>query len=600
MSRLKKLEGFLSKLKIKKGGFKDKTGKVLTETEIEEAIENGEVLKGGTATNETCYVVQGDLLLIGDRATLEAKTGKEIGILKLDASTEAQLEAVVKVINAKYKKGVTGHTKGSVGAKTSASLGENVEVSSEVKGDAEVTAKAMVDLTRLMVNLGVSAKTSIQIDGHFKLDLKVVEIDAYVNASLSAEAAATAGISWKGVKAEAAASVEASVEAGAEVSTHSIKIKGHKFQLVFRPKITAYARAEAKAKAAAGLKTGVSVGAAAAVGLRGAIEAAIQGDYTTKGTDDFDREIKDGKSKAVANKKIKDLGVIGAEVDVELSVGTEFSVMPFDIKTSKIDGIEYGIGNGYIQVNVPSIALGPAGVGVGITINVNVLFEIVGDVIDEIKKIIRVFISSELKKALEKVYQKFLEEVTELAENVKEFSLGVVIDILDFIGQDLRAIDLELKRRDNIILRKNKKYILARSEFRKSKDKSPEAKLSLKKQKRALEAEFQTYTTYVESAFEVQKKNIEAFTTKTTERIVKLKEEGKHSEIQKIAKHAKSKTEKTIERMKELKMTKSMFEVYLKTSDLKLDPMIKKKVSNNIESMEETLIILETFLALFS
>lgn len=600
MSRLKKLEGFLNKLKVKKGGFKDKTGKVLTDEKVEEAIENGEVLKGEMAQNETCYVVQGDLLLIGDRATLKTKTGKEKGILKLDASTEAQLESVVKVINSKYKKGVTGHTKGSVDAKVSASLGEHVETSLDVKGDAEVTAKAMVDLTRLMVNLGVSAKTSIQIDGHLKLDLKVIEIDAYISASLSADAMAVAGISWKGVKAEAAASAEASADIGAEVSTHSIKIKGHKFQLVFRPKITAYARAEAKAKAAAGLKTGVSVGAAAAVGLRGAIEAAIKGDYKTKGTDDFDREEKDGKSKAVANTSIKDLGVIGAEVDVELSVGTEFTVMPFDIKTSKIDGIEYGVGNGYLQVNVPSIALGPAGVGVGISIYVNVLFEIVEDVIDEIKKIIRMFIAGELKKALEKVYQKFLEEVTDLAETIKEFSLGVVIDILDFIGEDLRAIDLELKRRDSTILRKNKKYIIERSEFRKSEDKSPEAKLSLKKQKRALEAEFQAYTTYVESAFEVQKKNIEAFATKTTQRIVKLKEEGKHSEIDKVAKHAKSKTEKTIKRMEELKMTKSMFEVYLKTSDLKLDPTIKKQVSKNIGNMEETLLILERFLALFS
>lgn len=605
MNRLQKLRKHIKELAERKslvethrtGGFKDKSGKILTEEEQKQAIKDGDVLKGKEAKNTTYYIVKNDLLIIGDRATLEAKVGKEIGILKLNAETNARLDTAVKLINKNYEKGATATTKGSVGAKASASLTEHVEVSVEIKAEAEATAKAMVDLTRIMIELGVSVGTKIKIDGHLKLDLKVIDIDTYVGATLSAKALATAGISWKGVKAEANASAEASAEAGAEVSTHSIKIKGHKFQLVFRPKITAYARAEAKATAAAGLKTGVSVGAAAAVGLRGGIEAGIQGDYTTQGTDDFDR---DDKGDKVENKKIKDLGVIGAEIKTELSVGAEFSTTPFDLKTTKIDGIEYGVGTGNIQINVPSLLLGPAGVGVGVDVYVNILFEIVEDVIGKVKEIVTKYIINELKKVLEKVYQKFLEEVNELVDSVKEFSLEVTINILDFIGQDLRAIDLELKRRDGIILKKNKKYILARAEYRDAEDKKPETELSLKEDKRILEAEFKAYTNYVESAFKVQKENIEIFTTKTTKRIVELKKEGKESKVKKVAKHAKKKTEKTIERMEELKMTKSMFEVYLKTSDLELNPSIKMQVSKNIAEMEGTLKTLETFLALFS
>lgn len=602
MSRLEKLKKHLKELTLiksfqketSKGSFKDETGKKLTQKEYEEALKNKQILKGKEAKNITCYVVQDDLLLIGDRVTLEAKTGKKLGIIELDARTNAKLEGCVKLINENYKKGTTATAKGEVDAKASAKLGKHVEVSGEVKGEAEATAKAMIDLTRLMAELGVEVKAGIKIDGHIKLDLKIIDIDTYVEGALSLEAMAKVGINWKGVKAEAKASAAASATVGAKVSTHPIKIKGHKFELVFRPKITVYARAEAKATAAAGIQTGVSVGAAAAVGLRGAIEAGIRGDYKTKGVDDFKREEdKDKKSKTVDNVSIKDLGVIGAEIEAELSVGAEFGAMPFELTTEKREGIEYGVGRGTIKVNVPSVLLGPAGVGVGIKVYVSVLYELVDDVIKKIGEIIKKYVIQELQKVLEKVYKEFDREVRALVNNVEDFGLEIVVNLLDFIGQDLLAIDVELKRRDHNILFLNKNYINRRAE-----ESTDQSQLSVLKKE--LEKEFESYNTYVEKTFKVQKSNIESFIKKATVKVAALSLETESSKIKKIRKKTQEKTEKTIERMQELKNTKLMFEYYLRTNDLALNPDILKQAHNNIQEMEMSLKALEAFLDLVS
>lgn len=602
MNRLEIIKKYTEKFKVKKssvekkikGGFKGKEGKVLNKEEQELALKNGETVKGVEAQNITCYVVQDDLLLVGDRATLEARIGKKVGIAELDARTNAKLEGVAKVINENYKKGATATVKGEAGAKASAKLGKHVETSAEIQVATEATAMAMVDLTRLMAELGVNVKSEIKVDGHIKLDLKVIEIDAYVGAGLTAEAMANVGISWKGVKAEAKASAQASATAGVKMSTRAIKIKGHKFELLFRPSITAYARAEAKAAAAAGLQTGVTIGAAAAIGLRGAIEAGIRGDYTTTGTNEFDREINEKeKSEKIKNEKIKDLGVVGAEIEAELSVGAAFSASPFELKTEKREGIQYGVASGTIKVNVPGIISGPAGVGVGIKVYVSVLLEIANDVIDNIKAIIKEYILNELAEVLNKVYKEFEKEVKHLKQNVQNFGLEIIVNLLDFIGEDLSAIDVELKRRDKSILFLNEKYVDTRADNTVTSTKL----LELKKE---LEEEFNLYNVYVEKTFKVQQDNIDKFLKSATEKVTKLELEKDASKIKKVRKKAKEKTEKTIDRLKELKNTKLMFEFYLRTNDLELDSSILEKAQDNIKEMEKSIVSLENFVKLVS
>ena len=592
--RKNKLKALSSKLLSKKKSsnkltVKNKQGKTIASSKTDKVTIGTEDIN---ASHETCYVVQGDLLFIGTREEVKAHLKKEIGILTLDSETAAKLEATTKIINENFKKSIEGKVKGEAKTKNSAKLGKHVEVGLEAEASAEVTAKAMVDLTKLLVELGVDASANLKIKGAVKIDLKVIEIEGYIEGELNATASAKVSANLKGIQAEAKACAEASASMGAEIKTKPFKIKNNELQIALRPKITAYAKAEAKASAAAGLKSGVSVGASAAIGLRGSIEAALIGSYTIKsGLDEFQREIKKKKTKTKPTViKDSDLGAAGMEVELELSVGANFEANPFEFKTEKDKkGVEYAIGSANYKVDIPGLVTGPLGAGVGIKVYVKVLNEIVKDVINKLKKMIKDFVLNVVGKILVEQFKKFQKEVKKMAAEIEDFGLELTISVLDFIGKDLTAIDIEIKRRDKKLINLNEEYM---------KD------ITNADNKAKLEKSFIAYNKYVEKVFNIQKTKIEAIIKKSQLKAQEIHEKkGKHSKAEaKALATAKSKTESTIKRLKELINTKKGIIIYVEPNRkvLKLDPSILTDTKAHLSEMQATLKSLETFVAFVS
>lgn len=568
-------------------GIKEKKKKAKVEKKSKEgALIETESRAEAAASTKTCYVVQGDRLLIGTKTELEAKVKQKVGIIELDAETKAAIEANVEIINETFKKGIEGGAKGKANAKTSAKLGEFAEVSGEVEVKAEATATAMIDLTKLMVELGVNVSVGVKIEGKASLDLKIVDVEAYISGQLDAQASASVVANWKGVTAEAKASAEAKATIGTKIKTKEFEIGGKPIKLELHPSITAFAKAEAKAKAAAGLSTGVEVGAYAAVGLRGTLEVSLIGDYTIKGgLDKMDRK-KDAKGKSQAKPttvKGKALGMAGAEISMALSVGTSFSASPYDLKIVKKDGLEYGEAEMLLHVVVPGIISGPAGVAVGLKVYVDILYEIVEDVIIKIKEAILSFVKDVIVEIIKKEYKKFKKEVEKLAKKTKEFGLDVMISVLDLIGKDLKAIDVEIKRRDDRLIDLNKVYMGEMNDSNKKK----------------LELEFKEYNLYVEKAFTYQQEKIYKILDACEEKVdkIKAKEGNASKEERKALKKAKSQTESTMKRIKELINTKKGIIIYVKPNNnvLKLDPKIISDTEGHLTTMEETYQTLQKF-----
>ena len=198
------------------------------------------------------------------------------------------------------------------------------------------------------------------------------------------------------------------------------------------------------------------------------------------------------------------------------------------------------------------------------------------------------YIKDVVIKQLEKIFKKFKAEVEKLAAEIKDFGLDVTISLLDFIGQDLTAIDIDIKRRDKRLLKLNKRYL-------ESEDKP--AKLL-----QALNDEFTSYNSYVEKTFAIQKTKISKTIDAAGVKVAEIREKSENSKDDiKALESAKKKTIKTVKRLTELVNTKVMTESYLKTSkkagSLPVDDQILTDLGNNISSMKETIQELNDFAA---
>lgn len=604
MSRSNKLGSLVKSLFAKKSknksNIKDKDGNILSETAIEEVTIGNETLNA-SASKTVCYVVQDDLLLIGTRAELETKLKKKVGILELESETKAKLEASTKIINETFKKGLEASAELGVKNKSEAKLGKHIKGEFETEAKVDATATAIIDLTKLMVELGVDVNASLKIEGSVSLDLKVIDIKAFMSAALDANASAKASISYKGILAEAQANVEAKATMGIEATSKPFSVGETNVKITLKPSITAYARAEAKAAAAVGLKTGVSIGATAAVGLRGTIEAILNGNYTVKeGLDEFNRVLdpKTGLSKPAPDVSDKDLGAASLELSLELSVGAEFSATPFDFSIKKENGFDYAVGEGNIDVNIPGLISGPAGVGVGIKVYIKILNEIVNDIIKALKDAIKDFIISVVGKMLVEQFEKFKKEVALLAEKITDLGVDAITSLLDFVGKDLNAIDVKIKRLDNRLFAINAKYMNNITIFNKDPNNAENNK-EMAENKAKLEEEFEEYNVYVEKAFSIQQTKINKIISQSELRVTAINQRNteKTSDEIKAFKKAASKTNDTIKRMKKLINTKNGIIVYVGPNRkvLKLKPSILSNTEANLEDMKDTLKSLEEF-----
>jgi len=595
----KDLLNLFKKKKSKKVAVgRDKDGNVVSASVTETTTVGNDNIK---ASNTTCYVVQDDLLLIGTRAELETKLNKKVGILELESETKTKLEATAKLVNDTFKKSAEAQVQAVTKSKSSAKLGQHLEADLETEAKIDVTATAVVDLTKLMVELGVDVNANLKIEGSVTLNLSVVEIKAFMEGEVVAKASATASLSWKGAAAEAKASAEAKATLGVEISSEPFSIGDTNVKIIFKPSITAYARAEAKAAAAIGEKTGVSLGATAAIGLRGTIEAILNGNYTVKeGLDELNRSVDSSSGKSIASPDVsdKDLGTAGLEVELELSVGAGVDITPFSISKQKENGFDYAVGEGNISINIPGLATGPAGVGVGIKIYVKILYEIVTDILDALKKEIKRFIIDTVGKLLVAEFEKFKREVAILAEQIVDVTVDAIASLLDFIGKDLTAIDLKIKRLDSKLFAINAAYMKNITAFNTDPSDIVNNE-ALEANKAKLEKEFEAYNVYVEDAFGRQKTKINRIIPEAKKKVVVIqaKKGNKSKEEIKALKKAGKKTNDTIKRMKKLINTKNGIIIYVGPNRevLKLKPSILQHTENHLEDMKGTLAALEEF-----
>ena len=203
-------------------------------------------------------------------------------------------------------------------------------------------------------------------------------------------------------------------------------------------------------------------------------------------------------------------------------------------------------GEGKIKVDIPGLMSGPAGVGVGIRVYVKILSEILKDVYEEIKKAIKHYSLDVVKDILLEKFEKFKEEVKLLAEQMTDLGVDVITSVLDFIGKDLTAIDLKMKRHDSKLISINKAYMknITAAKEDPSDEKNNKA---LEENKARLEAEFEVYNTYVEKAFGIQKKNIEIVIRKAADKVDDIqKKGGKSKDEAKAFKKAASKIVDTV------------------------------------------------------
>ncbi|MCP4437894.1 MAG: hypothetical protein GY810_03040 [Aureispira sp.] len=305
------------------------------------------------------------------------------------------------------------------------------EISLDAKFEAQATA--MIDLSKLLVELGVKLTAGVTAElKSAKLNLGSVTIQGFLQAVATVEAEAKLTIKPGQILAEAKAVAEAKVALG---GTFSRPILGDsEYSIEIKPQVEAYAKAEASAMAAAGKeKGGFKVDASAAVGVRASVTATVKGNA----------EVKDDAEPTKPAVTIKDaaLGSVKIEVEVNLVAGGDLEVTyEFKDETDGDTKLEYKTGNAKIAGGVL--------IGIGGSIEGKILKPLYEDFKDKLKaKIVSVLHKMISDKVFEK-YDELKEKADEIVEAIKNSATKYLASFVDLIGFHSKGVKMELERQN--------------------------------------------------------------------------------------------------------------------------------------------------------